>query len=80
MTNLCVTCSHFELNPDSPKNPELGLCKRVPPVMSLVTGFFISPPTNFANVERLSHMPCGVEGKLHTDPTLSVYTTEVPHV
>ena len=79
MTNLCVTCSHFELNPDS-KNPELGFCKRVPPVISLVTGLPSKPPANFANVERLSHMPCGVEGKLHTDPTLSVYTTEVPHV
>jgi hypothetical protein len=76
MTNLCVTCSHFEPHPDAPKNLEVGLCKRIPPVISLVTGLPIPPNHNFANVERLSHMPCGIEGKFHTDPTLSVYTPE----
>lgn len=78
MTNLCVTCSHYELHPDS-KDPELGLCQRVPPKISLVSGLPIQPANNFANVERLAHNPCGVEGKLHTDKTLSTYT-EVPNV
>ena len=63
--NLCITCSHFELNPDAPANPEVGLCKRIPPKLSPVTGLPVSPPANYANVERLFHMPCGTDGKLH---------------
>jgi hypothetical protein len=64
MINLCVTCSHFELNPDS-KDPEHGLCNRIPSQLSPVTGLPVSPPTNFARVERLPHQPCGIGGKLH---------------
>jgi hypothetical protein len=64
--NLCITCAHFELNPEAPKNPEVGLCKRIPPKLSPVTGLPIQPANNFANVERLAHMSCGLEGKLHT--------------
>ena len=77
--HLCVTCSHFELNPDS-KDPEHGLCNLVPRPVSPITGNYVSPPTNFARVERLPHNKCGSEGNLHTDKTLSVYTQEVPNV
>ena len=64
MTNLCVTCSHFELHPDS-KDPETGLCQRIPPKISLVTGKPVQPLNNFANVERLHHNSCGVDGKFY---------------
>jgi hypothetical protein len=78
--NLCITCSHFEPNPDSPNNLEVGLCQRIPPKKSLVTGLSIKPLNNYANVERLVHMDCGLEGKHHTDKSLSVFTPEVPNV
>ena len=78
MTNLCVTCSHYELHPDS-KDPELGLCQRIPPKISLVSGLPVQPANNFANVERLAHNPCGLDGVHHTDKTLSTFT-EVPNV
>jgi hypothetical protein len=73
--NLCITCSYFELHPDS-KDPEVGLCKRIPPTISLVTGKPISKPDTFANVERLEHNGCGVIGRHHTDKTLDAYTPE----
>ena len=76
MTNLCITCSHFELNPDSPKNPEVGLCQRIPPKLSLVTGLPIQPVTNFANVERLAHMSCGIDGKHHTSISIPFATQQ----
>ena len=79
MLNLCITCSHFELNSEHP-DPEFGLCNRIPPQLSLITGKPKKPQSNFASVERLPHNPCGVAGKHHTDPTLSAYTTEVPNV
>ena len=63
--NLCITCSHYELHPDS-KDPELGLCRRIPPKISLVSGLPVQPVNNFANVERLAHNPCGLDGKHHT--------------
>jgi hypothetical protein len=77
--NLCITCSHFELHPDS-KDPETGLCQRIPPKISLVTGLPVQPLNNFANVERLHHNSCGMDGKHHTDKSLSVFTPEVPNV
>lgn len=77
--NLCITCSHFELHPDS-KDPETGLCQRIPPKISLVTGLPVQPLNNFANVERLHHNSCGMDGKFHTDKSLSAYTPEVPNV
>lgn len=76
--NLCITCSHYELHPDS-KDPELGLCRRIPPKISLVSGLPVQPANNFANVERLAHAECGLNGKHHTDKTLSTFT-EVPNV
>jgi hypothetical protein len=75
MTNLCITCSHFELHPDS-KDPELGLCRRIPPTISLVTGKPIAKPDNFCNVERLAHNPCGLKGIFHTPISIPFATPE----
>jgi len=72
--NLCITCSHFETNPDAPKNPEVGLCLRIPPKISLVSGLPVQPPNNFANVERLAHMSCGLDGKHHSPITIPFAT------
>jgi len=72
--NLCITCSHFETNPDAPKNPEVGLCQRIPPKISPVTGLSVQPPNNFANVERLAHMSCGLDGKHHSPITIPFAT------
>jgi hypothetical protein len=71
--NLCITCSHFELHPDS-KDPELGLCQRVKPTLSLVSGLPVKPANNFANVERLAHNPCGTDGKHHSPITIPFAT------
>jgi hypothetical protein len=73
MMNLCITCSHFELHPDS-KDPELGLCRRIPPTVSLVTGKPIAKPDNFCNVERLAHNPCGLFGAFYLPITIPFAT------
>jgi len=75
MINLCVNCSHFELHIDS-KDPELGLCQRNPPALSLVTGKPLRTGNNWANVERLSVDPnaCGKDSQFFS-PKL-----EVPNV
>ena len=73
--NLCITCSHFEQHPDS-KDPELGLCRRIPQKLSLVTGKPTQPPNNFCNVERLAHNPCGLDGKFYSPITIPFATQE----
>jgi len=75
MINLCVNCSHFELHIDS-NDPELGLCKRLQPVLSLVTGKTLRTKNTWASVERLSVDPnaCGNDSQFFS-PKL-----EVPNV
>ena len=75
MTNLCVTCSHYEPHPDS-KDPEVGLCRRIPPKISLVSGLPVQPANNFANVERLAHMSCGLDGKHHSSISIPFATQQ----
>jgi len=72
--NLCITCSYYERNPESPNNLEVGLCARVPSEKSLVTGLPVKPTNNYANVQRLAHMECGVDGKQHTSVSIPFAT------
>ena len=73
--NLCITCAHYEPHPDS-KDPELGLCQRIPPKISLVTGLPVQPISNFANIERLHHNECGVDGRCYLPLAIPFATKE----
>ena len=60
---LCIDCKHYILE-DGVKTPDLGRCAQNRSI-SLVTGVKASTNTlPFCNVHRLSHGPCGVDGKL----------------
>jgi len=67
---LCINCKHYILE-DGVKTPDLGRCAQNRSI-SLVTG--VEPSTNtlpFCKVHRLSHEPCGVDGKLWEDKEAS---------
>lgn len=77
--HICITCSNFELNPKHP-DPQYGVCKRLKPPLSLVTGLPLIDTPVFCSTARIDPSNCGPEGKFHTDKTLEAYTPEVPNV